>query len=77
MHMTPKMRSRSTLLQFGLLISAIAAVITMTACQKGPAEKTGERIDNTIDQATQGHTEPFQKGPAQQAGENIDKATGH
>jgi hypothetical protein len=34
---------------------------------KGPAQKTGERIDNAIDKLTG-------KGPAEKAGERLDEA---
>lgn len=53
----------------------LAASFALFGCEKGPAEKAGERIDDTVSQATEGHTEPFKKGPAQKAGESIDDAT--
>jgi hypothetical protein len=54
----------------------LAAGISVSGCNKGPAEKAGERVDDTINQATEGHTEPLKKGPAQKAGEKVDDATG-
>ncbi len=64
-------------LSIALVFAAfLAGSVALPACHKGPAEKAGERVDDTINQATEGHTEPMKKGPAQSAGEKIDKATG-
>ncbi len=60
-----------------LVVFALLAPVALVGCKKGPAEQAGERIDNTVDEATKGHTEPFDKGAAQKAGESIDKATGN
>jgi hypothetical protein len=55
--------------------AVLAASFTLFGCEKGPAEKAGERVDDTVNQATEGHTEPLKKGPAQKAGESVDDAT--
>jgi hypothetical protein len=54
----------------------LASSASLPACNKGPAEKAGERVDDTINDATKGHTEPLEKGPAQKAGKSVDDATG-
>jgi hypothetical protein len=45
----------------------ILALGVLTGCEKGPAEKAGERIDNAMDKLSG-------KGPAEKAGERIDDA---
>jgi hypothetical protein len=46
----------------GLLGSGVLA-----GCEKGPAEKVGEKLDKALDKLSG-------KGPIQKAGERIDKA---
>lgn len=46
----------------GLLGSAV-----LLGCEKGPAEKVGEKIDKALDKLSG-------KGPLEKAGERIDKA---
>lgn len=55
---------------------AAAAMLSLAACGQGGAEKAGENLDSSVEQATQGH-ENLGDGPAEQAGEAIDNATGH
>jgi hypothetical protein len=54
----------------GYLAWVLAAVIgggMLGGCEKGPAQRAGERIDKAVDKLTG-------KGPAEKAGERIDKA---
>jgi hypothetical protein len=53
----------------------IATGCTDTGCteKKGPAEKVGEKIDETVDKVKDA-VDP--KGPAEKTGEKIDKALG-
>ena len=46
---------------------AMLAATTLVACEKGPMEKAGQKIDNAVDKVTG-------KGPAEKAGEKIDDA---
>ena len=46
----------------GLLGSGV-----LVGCEKGPAEKVGEKLDKALDKLSG-------KGPLEQAGERIDKA---
>ena len=56
-------------LKVGALALALCAALATPACHKeGPAERTGEKIDNALDDHDLG------KGPAQKAGESLDKA---
>lgn len=40
----------------------------LAACEKGPAQRAGEKVDDAVDRITG-------KGPAEKAGERIDEAT--
>lgn len=51
--------------QLGII--ALGLSIALAACEKGPAEKAGERVDKAMD-ALSG------KGPAEKAGERVDRA---
>lgn len=53
---------------------AAAALFTVAACGQS-AEKTGENLDSSVENATQGH-ENLNDGPMEQTGEAIDHATG-
>jgi hypothetical protein len=46
----------------GLLVGG-----TLAGCEKGPAQKAGERVDEAVDKLSG-------KGPVEKAGERIDKA---
>src|SRR3990172_783027 len=48
-------------------IIALGLGIALAACEKGPAEKAGERIDKAVD-ALSG------KGPVEKAGKRVDRA---
>jgi len=69
-------------LLFGLLIGLMT--ISLWACEKkGPAEKTGEKIDQAAEETKEGMEEAGEavkekldpQGPAEEAGEKIDEAT--
>jgi hypothetical protein len=51
----------------GLLVVGVLAAGVLAGCDKGPAERAGEKIDNAMDKLTG-------KGPAEKAGEKIDEA---
>ena len=51
--------------QLGII--ALGLGIALAACEKGPAEKAGERIDKAVD-ALSG------KGPVEKAGKRVDRA---
>ncbi|MES1200421.1 MAG: hypothetical protein ABUS57_03120 [Pseudomonadota bacterium] len=63
-------------MQTKLLIAVAAATMTLGlgACGQS-AEKSGEKMDNAVENATQGHRNTSD-GPLEQAGENVDRATG-
>jgi len=54
--------------------AAVIAILTLGACE-GSAEKAGENLDSSIEEATQGQ-ENLGDGPLEQAGESVDEATG-
>lgn len=56
------------------IAAAIAAAFGLAACGES-AEKTGENLDSSIEEATQGQ-ENLGDGPLERAGESIDDATG-
>jgi hypothetical protein len=45
----------------------VAGSGVLVGCEKGPAEKVGEKLDNALDKLSG-------KGPLEKAGEHIDKA---
>ncbi|HXG04695.1 MAG TPA: hypothetical protein VNO23_14915 [Candidatus Binatia bacterium] len=49
------------------VVVALLGALAVLGCEKGPAQKAGEKIDKAVD-ALAG------KGPAEKAGERIDKA---
>ena len=53
-----------------LLALTFAAAFGMVACDKGPAQKAGEKVDKALDT-----DKPIGKGPAEKAGKEIDQAT--
>lgn len=55
--------------------AAAVAMLGLAACD-GSAEKTGENLDSSIEEATQGE-ENLGDGALEQAGEGIDEATGN
>ena len=58
-----------------LLAGAATALLSLGACGQS-AEKTGENMDSSIENATQGH-ENLGDGPLERTGEAVDQATGH
>ncbi len=57
-------------LRNGVIIVAVAAAVALMAgCEKGPVQKTGERVDRALDQ-----DRVLGKGPVEKAGKKIDKA---
>jgi hypothetical protein len=55
-------------LRAGAIGTALVAVVGLAACEKGPAQKMGERIDRATDQ-----DKVFRKGPAEKAGKKVDE----
>jgi len=55
--------------------AAAVAMLGLAACD-GSAEKTGENLDSSIEEATQGQ-ENLGDGALEQAGESIDEAAGN
>lgn len=60
------------LIKFLGLISLSTGILI--GCTEGPAEKSGKKLDNAVEQV---QDKLQNKGPAQKAGEKLDKATGH
>lgn len=55
-------------------IASLAILATATSCRKkGPAEKAGEKMDETIENVKDA-VDP--KGPVEKAGEKVDDALG-
>jgi hypothetical protein len=52
-----------------LLALSFAAALGVVACDKGPAQKAGEKADKALDT-----DKPISKGPLEKAGKEIDKA---
>jgi len=52
-----------------LLALSFAVALGTVACDKGPAQKAGERVDKALDT-----DKPVGKGPAEKAGKEIDQA---
>lgn len=57
-----------------LIAAAFAAAFGLAACGDN-AEETGENLDSSIEEATQGQ-ENLGDGPLEQAGEGVDDTTG-
>ena len=57
-------------LRDAVVIAAVAAALALVAgCEKGPAQKAGEKVDRALDQ-----DRLFGKGPVEKAGKKLDKA---
>ncbi len=57
------------------MIATLAATflcLSLAACQEGPAEKQGRKVDNTVEKV---QDKLQDKGPAQKAGERLDDMT--
>ena len=57
----------TTVVRMCLVAVSALTVVSMTGCEPGPAERTGEKIDRALDRLSG-------KGPAQKAGEKLDRA---
>lgn len=57
-----------------LFATSLLSTLFLTACQEGPAETKGKKIDNAIEEAKD---KIQNKGPAQKAGEKVDEVTGN
>ena len=53
----------------GVIGVAVVAALAMFGCEKGPAQKAGEKIDRATDQ-----DKIIGKGPVEKAGKEIDNA---
>ncbi|HXH84137.1 MAG TPA: hypothetical protein VNN07_14605 [Candidatus Tectomicrobia bacterium] len=54
---------------FAIATAALLTLGTLSACEKGPVQRAGERVDRAIGQ------EPvIGKGPVEEAGKEVDKA---
>jgi hypothetical protein len=51
----------------GVVFLTFLASGVLVGCEKGPAQKAGEKLDNALDSLTG-------KGPVEKAGKRIDKA---
>jgi len=49
------------------MVIALLSVGVLFGCEKGPVQKTGEKVDKAIDKLTG-------KGPVEKAGERVDDA---
>lgn len=51
------------------LVLMVASLAVVAGCEKGPAQKAGEKVDRALGQ------EPvIGKGPAERAGKDVDRA---
>ncbi len=51
----------------GVVLLGLLGSSALVGCEKGPAEKVGEKLDEALDKLSG-------KGPIEKAGERIDKA---
>ncbi len=63
------------MLKIAMYAGLLAGAMGLAACNDGSAEKSGEKLDSAIDNATKGE-ENKSDGALEKAGEAIDKATG-
>ena len=66
-----------TLKLLRLIVLFLPLAIVATGCddkKKGPAEQTGEKVDNAVQKAKDAIDPP---GPAEKAGRAVDKAVGN
>jgi hypothetical protein len=57
----------------GLLAAVFALGLCVQGCDRGPAEKAGEKVDSAMEQAD-GGSKDSTDGPAENAGEAVDQA---
>jgi hypothetical protein len=50
-------------------LALATGVALIAGCEKGPAQKMGERVDRAV-----GEDRVFSKGPGENAGKKVDKA---
>ena len=68
-------RIRSQALVVAVRVMLASGAFVLTGCpEKGPAEKAGEKVDETVDKVKEA-VDP--SGPAEKAGEKIDEALGN
>jgi hypothetical protein len=60
-------RTRMDQLRAAVIATALGVTVGLVGCEKGPAQKAGERIDRITDQ-----DKPIGKGPAEKAGKKVD-----
>ena len=61
-----------------ILVTVIAALGFASCTHKqGPIEKAGERIDEVVDNVSEGKYPLHKKGTMEKAGEDIDEALGN
>jgi hypothetical protein len=56
-------------LRASVIGASLLAALALFGCEKGPAQKAGEKIDRITDQ-----DKVIGKGPVEKAGRNLDKA---
>jgi hypothetical protein len=52
-----------------IAVAVAVSVMLIAGCERGPAQKAGERVDRALDQ-----DRVFGKGPVEKAGKKVDKA---
>jgi hypothetical protein len=71
MNSASALSSRSVMMRHILAVMALGLLVVVgsAACEKGPMQRTGEKLDRATDQ-----DKLIGKGPIEQAGKNIDSA---
>lgn len=54
------------------VLAALLLALPLAACDDGPAERAGERVDRTLERARDAVDPP--RGPVERAGRAIDRA---
>jgi hypothetical protein len=58
-----------------MMLAAAIALLGLTGCTgKGPMQKTGERVDEIVDNVEKGDPPLKKKGPMEKMGDSIDDA---
>ena len=56
-----------------LILGAAIALLALSGCpEKGPMQKTGERVDEIVDNVQKGDPPFKEKGPMEKMGDSID-----
>lgn len=58
-----------------LVATAFAGLVGLAGCGQQSAESAGEKMDNAVENTTQGHENPGD-GAMEQTGQAVDNATG-